>query len=377
MLKSTVMRFGLDVRLTYYTGGGIAKYIRRLAEFLPQIEPAHTYYHFYRRGHTEVFARRARRIGCFTPAHHRLETWALGTELLPHQLDLLHSPDFIPPRWGAKRFVITAHDLAFLRYPQFLTTESRRYYNEQIRYAVRHAHAIASDSYATQADLINLLNVPEEKITTIHLGLDPQFHPRSAAEVDAVLTRHGLPRGFILFVGTFEPRKNVPTLLKAYAALRAQWPSAPPLALAGNRGWLFEEAQTLASELNLHAHTHFMENFPSADLPATYCGAGVVVLPSHYEGFGFPVLEAMGSGTPVVMSNVSSLPEVGGEAVLSCDPANVEALTAALYRALTDAALRERLISSGLTRAKTFTWEKTARATLELYKRVMEASRAG
>jgi len=365
------MRLGLDVRLTYYTHGGIAKYIRRLAEFLPQIGPAHTHFHFYRRGHADLFARSAQRVDCFTPAHHRLETWALGAELFPHQLDLLHSPDFIPPRWGAKRFVITVHDLAFLRYPQFLTAESRRYYNEQIQSAVSRAHAIAADSHATQVDLINLLNAPEEKITVIHLGLDEQFHPRPPEEVSAVLARHRLPRGFILFVGTFEPRKNVPTLLKAYAALRAQWPEAPPLVLAGNRGWLFEEAQTLARELKLHAHTYFMENFPSADLPATYCGAGVTVLPSYYEGFGFPVLEAMGSGTPVVMSNVSSLPEVGGEAVLSCDPTDEAALTEALYRALTDSALRERLISSGLARAKTFTWEKTAQETLALYERVM------
>jgi glycosyltransferase involved in cell wall biosynthesis len=365
------MRLGLDVRLTYYTGGGIAKYIRRLAEFLPPLAPSHTHFHFYRRGHTEVFARPARRVACFTPAHHQLETWALGTELLPHQLHLLHSPDFIPPRWGAKKFVITVHDLAFLRYPQFLTPESRHYYNEQIQYAVQHAHAISADSYATQADLINLLNVPEEKITPIHLGLDPQFHPRPPEEVATVLARHRLPRGFILFVGTFEPRKNVPTLLKAYAALRAHWPSAPPLALAGNRGWLFDEAQTLARELNLQAHTCFMENFPSADLPATYCGAGVVALPSHYEGFGFPVLEAMGSGTPVVMSNVSSLPEVGGEAVLSCDPTDVEALANALYRALTDSTLRAQLIESGLARAQTFTWEKTAQETMRLYERVL------
>lgn len=366
------MRLGFDVRLTYYTGGGIAKYIRRLAEHLPQMEPAHTYFHFYRRRPTEVLARRARRVACFTPAHHPLETWALGAEIWPHRLDLFHSPDFIPPRWGAKRFVITVHDLAFLRYPQFLTTESRRYYNGQIQYAVSHAQAISADSHATKADLINLLNVPEKKITTIHLGLDAQFHPRPAAEVDAVLARHRLPRGFILFVGTFEPRKNVPTLLKAYAALRAQWPAAPPLALAGNRGWLFEEAQTLAGELNLHAHTYFMENFPSADLPATYCGAGVVVLPSHYEGFGFPVLEAMGSGTPVVMSNVSSLPEVGGNAVLSCSPTDVDALADALHRALTDSALRAKLIESGLARAKTFTWEKTARETLALYEKANE-----
>jgi glycosyltransferase involved in cell wall biosynthesis len=365
------MRFGLDLRLTYYTRGGIARYARRLAEHLPALATRHTYLHFYRRGHDETYSAAARRIACRTPAHHRLETAALSIELLPHRLDLFHSPDFIPPRFGARRFVITVHDLAFLRYPDFLTAESRRYYNGQIAYAVRHAHAISADSRATQADLINLLDVPPEKITVIPLGLDAAFHPRPEAEFAATLARFNLPRGYMLFVGTFEPRKNVPALLRAFAQLRADWPEAPPLVLVGNTGWLFEDAMRLAHELRLDAHLRRLENVSEADLPALYCAAGVCVLPSHYEGFGFPVLEAMGCGTPVVYANTSSLPELAGEAGLPIEPDDVNALADALHRALTDSALRADLIRRGLDQAKTFTWENTARATLALYERVL------
>ncbi|MGQ0602632.1 MAG: glycosyltransferase family 4 protein, partial [Anaerolineales bacterium] len=303
------MRLGLDVRLTYYQHGGIAKYIRRLAALLPTLAPQHAHLHFYRRGHTETLSAAAQRMDCWTPSHHRLETVALGAELLPHRLDVWHSPDFIPPRFGYRRAVITVHDLAFLRYPQFLTAQSRRYYNGQVEYAVRRASAIAADSHATKLDLIERLRVPPESITVIPLGLDPEFHPRSAEEVDHVLAHHKLPRGYVLFVGTFEPRKNVVSLLRAYARLRA----APPLVLVGNTGWLFEETARTIAELKLDSRVRVIENLPAADLPAVYTGAGVLVLPSHYEGFGFPVLEAMGCGTPVIVADRASLPEIAGD----------------------------------------------------------------
>lgn len=365
------MRLGLDLRLTYYTRGGIARYARRLAEYLPRFASHQTHLHFYRRGQAGTFTTAAQRVDCWTPAHHRLETAALGIELLPHRLHLFHSPDFIPPRFGARRFIITVHDLAFLRYPQFLTSESRRYYNGQIAEAVRRAHAISADSRATQADLVNLLHAPPEKITVIPLGLDAAFHPRAEAEVAEALARHHLPRGFVLFVGTFEPRKNVPTLLRACAQLHAQWPGAPPLVLVGNTGWLFEDVMELAHELKLAAHLRRLENVTEADLPRLYSGAGVCVLPSHYEGFGFPVLEAMGCGTPIVYANTSSLPEVAGEAGLPFDPDDVDALAEALRRALTDSELRAELVRRGLARAQTFTWEATAHATLALYERAL------
>jgi glycosyltransferase involved in cell wall biosynthesis len=365
------MRIGLDVRLTYYTRGGIARYIRRLAHDLPALASGHAFTYLYRRGHAETFSPLARRVDCWTPAHHWLESVALSVEARPHRLDLLHSPDFIPPLWGYRRSVITVHDLTFLRRPEFLTDDSRRYYNGQIHTAVKLADAIAADSHATKADLVELLSVTPEKITVIHLGLDEAFHVLPEETVTPTLARLGLSPGYLLFVGTFEPRKNVPGLFAGYFRLRKRLPDAPPLVLVGRRGWLFDATASLMRDLGLEQHVRFFEELPAADLPALYNGAGLFVLPSHYEGFGFPVLEAMGCGAPVVVSDRASLPEVGGDAALTVDPDDPDALAEALRQVLTDSALREAMRAKGLERVKQFTWQKTVQETLALYEQVL------
>ncbi len=370
----TRARLGLDVRLPYYTSGGIARYVRQLASRLPAQAPDFDHLHFYHRRDAASYGAGARRVSCWTPAHHRAERLALSLEVLPHRLNLLHSPDFIPPAGGYGKSIITVHDLTFLHYPEFLTAESRRYYNDQIRWAVGHADAIAADSAATAADLTSLLGVAPEKITVIHLGLGEAFRPaspQSAAEDAAVLARHNLAPGYVLFVGTFEPRKNVGGLLRAYARLRAKEGATPPLVLVGRSGWLFDETLKLIGDLRLSEAVRRFEELPEAALPAFYRGAAAVVLPSHYEGFGFPVLEAMGCGIPTVISNRASLPEIAGGAALEVEPDDTVALSEALGRVLSDAGLRRDLVARGLARAGAFTWESTAQATLALYRRVL------
>jgi glycosyltransferase involved in cell wall biosynthesis len=367
------LRLGLDVRLTYYTSGGIAKYVRRLAAWLPALDSAREHVHLYRRGHAETLSAQARRVNCWTPAHHRLESAALAVEILPLRLDLLHSPDFIPPLGGSRRSVITVHDLAFLLYPEFLTAESRRYYNGQIRRAVGQAHAIISVSAATRDDLVHLLNVPPDKVTVIHHGADEAFQPLPPEALQPALGRLGLRPGYVLFLGTFEPRKNVAGLLTAYARLRQRLPDAPPLVLAGGKGWLFEPTAALVQTLQLGSWVQFVPDFPSGDAPALYNGASVFVLPSHYEGFGFPVLEAMGCGIPTLISDRSALPEVAGDAALKIDPDDTDSIADALYRAITDPALRAALRQRGLEQIRNFSWEKAAKETLEVYNRVLAA----
>jgi glycosyltransferase involved in cell wall biosynthesis len=312
-------------------------------------------------------------VNCWTPAHHRLERLAMAVEILPSGLDLLHSPDFIPPLGGYRRSIITVHDLTFLLYPEFLTAESRRYYNDQIRWAVKRCDAISADSHATKADLIRLLDVPPEKITVIHLGLEAAFSPAPLGDDSDTecLRRLGLTSGYVLFVGTFEPRKNVPGLLAAYSALRRRWPGAPDLVLAGRQGWLFDTVVALVQELQLGSCTHFLSEVAEADLPALYRQSSAFVLPSYYEGFGFTLLEAMGSGTPAVAANRASLPEIASEAALLVEPDDAESIADALFRALTDDVLRGTLRERGLARAAQFSWERTAQATLDLYRQVL------
>lgn len=364
------MRLGLDARLTYYTRGGIASYIRQLVETLPGLDRENEYFIFHSRKARESLPApaNARRVDCWTPAHHRLERAAFGLELLPHRLRLLHSPDFIPPR-GQFRSVITIHDLTFLRYPQFLTPESRRYYNDQIRAAVKRADAILADSHATRADILELLAAPPEKVMTVHLAPDPRFRPQPPGAVEAVAARHHLSKGYVLFVGTFEPRKNTSALLEAYARL----PGAPPLVLAGNKGWLFDETLDRARQLKIASQVKFLENVSADDLPALYCGASVFVLPSHYEGFGLPVLEAFACGTPAVIADRASLPEIAGDAAARCNPDDPASIADAIRSVLDDSAWRASLIEKGFARVKAFSWDKCARETLSVYRRALEA----
>lgn len=366
------MRIAIDARLPYYVQGGIASYVRALMTRLPLQDSANDYLMLHaRRAELLPVAPGARSMRCWTPAHHRLERMALAAELWPHRPQLLHSPDFICPLSAGWRSVITIHDLTFLIYPKFLTAESRRYYNNQITASVRGAHAILADSEATRHDILQRLPVTGAVVHTVHLAQDPHFAPQPPQVVTAMRSRHALPEEYLLFVGTFEPRKNLPALLRAYALVRQQLPDAPALVLAGNSGWLQPELKTQAAALHLQNHLLLRPDFPAADLPALYTGASVLALPSHYEGFGLPVLEAIACGTPVVISNRGSLPEIAGGAAISCAPDDDASIADAMQRALSDSALRAEKRAAGLKRAADFSWERCCRETLRVYNSVL------
>lgn len=369
-----VIHLALDARLTYYRReSGIGQYIVHLAERLPRLDPARRYtiLHSRKDAIDLAAAPNARRFNLWTPSHHRFEQIALPVELSRARLDLLHSPDFIPPFRGRHKRVITVHDLTFLRYPQFLTAESRRYYNAQIARAVSIADRILADSHATKADLVDLLGVPADKISVVWLAADERFRPLSPAEARPRLEALGLPEVYLLFVGTFEPRKNVAGLLAAYRLLLDREPGAPRLVIAGRRGWLFDEALAQIDRLGLRERIVLLDAPSDADLLALYNGATALALPSYYEGFGLPVLEAMACGAPVVISDRGSLPEIAGEAALVADPDDPGALATALQRVSFEDDLRSELRRKGLARAAEFSWERCARETLAAYKRVL------
>lgn len=369
-------RFGLDARLTYYRQGGITQYIYHLIRELAVLDADNTYLILQSRKDRRNLADapNQRRVACWTPAHHRFERSALAVELLPHRLDLLHSPDFIPPRSGRFRKVITIHDLAFLLYPDILTPDSRRYYNHQIHDAAAQADHIIVVSEATRQDVIGMLNVSPDKVTAIPEAADERYKPLQPAEIERVRQAHHLPEGYLLFVGTYEPRKNLGGLLRAYDQLRAELRDAPPLVIAGHRGWLYDHLFRLSEQLDLTKRIIWLENPPNADLPALYNGARLFCLPSFYEGFGIPALEAMACGTPVVASERGSLPEVVGDAGLLVNPDDPASIAAGLHRVLTDADLPDLLRRRGLERVRLFTWQETARQTLAIYHTILGAS---
>jgi glycosyltransferase involved in cell wall biosynthesis len=366
------MRIGIDARLPYYQMGGISQYILYLLPALAELDQENEYVIFHSRKDGRSYqppAANFQRHNLWTPCHHRLERWALSAELPPHRLDLLHSPDFIPPAAGAKRRVITVHDLNFFYYPQFLTAESRRYYLGQIEWAVQAADHILADSHHTRQDLMERLHVPADKVKTVHLAANPVYaQARLAEQVEQLLARHNLPRGYLLFVGTLEPRKNVPGLIKAYYQLRQETAVDVPLVLAGRKGWLYDEIFATIDELELRPYVHHLENLPDEEVACLYAAAGLLALPSHYEGFGLPVLEAMHNGCPVICSNRGSLPEVAGTAGLLLEPDDTDGWVAAVQRVLGDSELRYEMIEKGYRQAQGFTWQKTAEATLAIYR---------
>ncbi|MBN1994817.1 MAG: glycosyltransferase family 4 protein [Anaerolineae bacterium] len=367
------MRIGIDARLVFYNRAGIGQYIIRLIEALASLEPKDDRFILLQSRkdkssiiHSNGFERKS----VWTPSHNRFEQTGLRFEISRLGLDLLHSPDFIPPFKRKCKSVITIHDLAFLLYPHFLTKESARYYG-QIDHAWRNTDHIIAVSEATKQDSINMLGVPEKKITVIHEAANPIYRPMSKAEAQQVAEeKYKLNRNFILFVSTIEPRKNLPGLLQAFRRLRDEYKRDEILALAGVKGWLWEEVYETVDKLNLKKHVAFLGRVPSNDLVYLYSAANLFVHPSFYEGFGLTPLEAMKCGTPVIVSNTSALPEVVGDAALMVDPHDIDGLTVTMWRALTEEELRQDLIQKGFKRAQKFSWQETAKKTLEVYHKI-------
>lgn len=374
------MHIGIDARLPYYRMGGISRYAIQLIKALAALGDDYQYTVFHsrkdRRDYTPASPNFSRRT-LWTPCHHRFERSLLTLELLTKDLDVLHSPDFIPPRRGARRHVITVHDLNFLYYPQFLTEESRRYYAEQISWAVDHADGIIADSEHTRDDIIRELDVEPQRVHTVHLAADPLFSrvaenvAQGLVAVDATLSEYELQPGFILFVGTIEPRKNLSLLLEAYAILRRQTASAPPLVLVGSKGWLFDEIFATIKNYELEEHVRHLQQVSNHELAHLYLSAGLLALPSFYEGFGLPALEAMHCRCPVVASNRASLPEVVGRAGLLLNPDDPESWAAGMQTVLRNDELREEMSEAGVKQALKFSWDKTAKATRSVYEQVV------
>ena len=366
------MRIGIDARMAYYTKAGIGQYIRRLVQGLAQLNTPEKFVLFQSRKDAAVMANTSRfqRRNLWTPSHHRLEQWVLPVELSLTSIDLLHSPDFIPPFWRNTRSVITIHDLHFLRYPHFLTQEAARYYS-QIDQAVRRTDHIIAVSESTRQDTMNLLGVPAERITVIYEATDPSFQPiDDPKQLAWIRQKYHLPEKFVLFVGTIEPRKNIPTLLQAQRLLLDRHGPLAPLVIVGKEGWLVDEVFTLVDELQLEQDVRFVGQVSQRDLVLLYNAATVHVHPAFYEGFGLPPLEAMTVGTPTVVSDVSSLPEVVSDAGWLVDPEDVEGWATAIGRLLADTELRADYRQRGFEQARKFSLIRMAEETLAVYRQI-------
>ena len=239
--------------------------------------------------------------------------------------------------------------------------------------ALRRADFLITDAESVRLEVIRHFDWPAERIAAVALGVDPVFRPRLGADVRPLLRRYGLPEnGYTLYVGTIEPRKNLERLLAAYealpAALRQRW----PLVLAGSRGWRSDGIHDRICKGVAAGWVQYLDFVVQDDLPFLYAGARLFAYPSLYEGFGLPPLEAMASGVPVVTSNLSSMPEVVGDAALLVEPQDVPALSAALRRALEDDNWRVSAVDLGLVRAAALTWDRCIDNTVAVYAKVLQ-----
>lgn len=285
-------------------------------------------------------------------------------------VELLHSLHYTRPAILPCASVVTFHDMTFLLFPELHTRAKRIFFPLAIRLSARLADALIADSESTRRDSIRLLNISPEKIFTAPLGINEEFQEISdPAILEACRRQYHLPDSFILYVGLLEPRKNLPLLLKAYARLLGQ-NEIPTLVLVGRPGWEYQEILRRIDALKLKDKVHFTGYVPAKDLPIIYNLAQVFVYPSVYEGFGFPPLEAMACGTPVITTAVSSMLDHVSDAGILVPPQDEEALSQAMQSILNDTTLREQLSIKGLQRAADFTWQHTAQETLKVYRHI-------
>lgn len=367
----TSVAFHVD-QLFYPAPGGIGTYIRELVPALLDADPGLevTLFHSSLLGPPNLGGRLAQLPVQRVPGSIRrlYPGWnLLGRPDLPPSLrefDLLHapSPAAIPPTGERQRLVVTVHDLAFRVYPSLFPTSWRVLFRVGTRRAVRRADAIIAVSQSTANDLVRYARADPARIHVVPLAAStpPSVDPSEALE------RMKIHRPYLLFVGTLEPRKNLVRLVRAYRRATARAGLPHRLVLAGPLGW---RPRQLLREIAVEGPGEILltgKRSPD-ELDALYRGAAAFAYPSLYEGFGLPVLEAMARGLPCVISQVSSLPEVAGEAALTVEPRSVAGLAAAIERVLTDTTEAARLSAAATARAAQFSWEQTARMTLKVY----------
>jgi glycosyltransferase involved in cell wall biosynthesis len=283
-------------------------------------------------------------------------------------LDLLHGLAFVAPLLAPCPTLVTVYDLSFLRTPERFRRGNRWYLQMFTRWSCRRARRIIAISENTRRDLVALFGIPPERVDVVPPGVSPSFGPLPPDQVAAFRRAKGLPERFVLYLGTLEPRKNLITLLEAFARLRP----GVKLVLAGGTGWMFAEVFARVQALGLEGKVVFPGYVPDEELPLWYNAATVFVYPSLYEGFGMPPLEALACGTPVVVSNASALPEAVGDAGVLVRPDAVDEWAQALERLLDDAALRAELGARGRAHAARFSWERAAAGTVAVYHRILE-----
>ncbi len=373
-INAQLLSFGQN-----YRNGGVSRYIRYLLTALADQPGDHSYTVFV--NGTEVVEQLALHhaqihfVSAPWPESRpalrvRWEQLTLPTLLRKHKIDVLHSPVNVLPRWTPRQCatVVTLHDLAFLRFPHVLTRTKRLYHQTFTLHSLHQASLIIAVSESTKQDAQELVGIPSEQLQTVYTCIDARFSNVIEDDIlQAFRQKYGYSDGYIFFLGTLEPRKNVTTLLDAYARLRQMYGRKEKLVLAGGKGWLYDEIFAKVRQLGLESEVVFPGFVTDTEQALWYRASSIFVYPSLYEGFGIPVTEALVCGVPTVTSTVSSLPEAGADVALCVEPLDVSALTEAMQKALTDTTYRAFCHSQASIVAQKFSAQAMGHQTIAAY----------
>lgn len=364
------MRIGIDARKLH--DFGIGTYIRNLLRHLARIDGQTEFVILCRPEDRETLAAVGENFravpessGNYSIAEQIKVPWALRRE----GVTLFHAPHYVLPPLVGCRSVVTIHDVIHLMFPQYLPNRAALHYARwSITQAARRATRVMTVSESSKRDILRYVDTQPEKIDVIHNAYDERFAIEPAEEdVARVRERYQLHDQFVLYAGNVKPHKNLERLIDALHLVRKQGLDNLKLVLIGDEISKYTALRRAVHRHQLHKYVRFLGYLPEETLAVMYRLAGVFVFPSLYEGFGLPPLEAMASGTPVVTSNVSSLPEVAGDAAVLVDPYEPQAIADGIYRVLTDEPLRRELILKGIARAGQFSWEQSVRRVRAIY----------
>ncbi len=271
------------------------------------------------------------------------------------------------PRVSPVPTIVSVMDLSYLHFPDTFKKNDLYQLTKWTKYSVKNASKVITISQSSKDDIIKFYKTAPDKVKVVHLGLKELSMDKASTELESF----GVEGKFLLFVGTLQPRKNIARLIEAFSKLPQHFLDEYQLVVIGKKGWLYEEILAAPKKFQVEKRVLFLDYVSDEDLPSFYKKAELFVLPSLYEGFGLPVLEAMRYGCPVATSNVSSLPEAGGEAAVYFDPENVEDIKKTIEKVLSDNSLRERMKEKGIIHSKKFTWEKAAKEVLTVVEEVV------
>ncbi|MBI5555107.1 MAG: glycosyltransferase family 4 protein [Elusimicrobia bacterium] len=363
------MNIAIDARTISNNKTGIGNYIKNICEKLPIIDKNNIYIYYQ-----EKLRHSLKNIPIVSVISRVLyflyDNLVFPFQLTLQKIDLYHNPAFMLPlvNFGYKK-IITVNDLGFYTFGHdFAKGWHARHMKMMLPLSIKRADKIVAISQATKNQVIDLFQVAPDKIVVTYLGVSEKYRViPSQIEVKEVLHKYRIEKPYILFVGTMDPRKNLVRLIKAFQNVKRQ-KNDLKLVIVGNKGELFSiELDKMVDSGDIILTGYIGEE----ELVYLYNGASIFTFPSLYEGFGLPILEAMACGTPVITSNVYSMPEVAGEAAILVNPESTDEISAAINRLLQDEPFRKSLIEKGLRRVREFTWEKTAQSTLAVYKEVM------